>query len=191
MVFQHFNLINNLTVMDNLLLAPVKLKLLKRDAAKKRAQELLKHIGLLDKADAFPASLSGGQKQRIAIAAILAMRPDVLILDESTAMLDPEGRKEVLSVVSDLNKNDGVTVILITHYMDEALLADKVFVFDKGAVVSSGTPREVFSDAKKINEAKLEPPVATAVGYHLNEAGYYLPLCLTDEELCEAICRSK
>ena len=157
----------------------------------RKANAALAAVGMTEYRTRTPHKLSGGQKQRIAIAAVLAMRPDVLILDESTAMLDPEGRKEVLGVVRALNEKDGVTVILITHYMDEAIDADRVFIFDRGQNVASGTPREVFGNEEVLRAAKLEPPVATAVGFALNRAGIDVPLCLTDEELCEAICKSK
>jgi len=162
-----------------------------REEIVKRVDDALAAVGMTEYRTRTPHKLSGGQKQRVAIAAVLAMRPDVLILDESTAMLDPEGRKEVLGVVRELNEKDGVTVILITHYMDEAIDADKVFIFDRGRSVASGTPREVFGDEEVLRAAKLEPPIATAVGFALNRAGIETPLCLTDEELCEAICKSK
>lgn len=138
-----------------------------------------------------PFKLSGGQKQRIAIAAILAMMPEVLILDESTAMLDPEGRKEVLDTVKRLNKEKNMTVILITHYMDEALEADKIFVFSEGSLIKGGTPREVFSDFEAVEKAKLLLPVATAAGKALKEAGFDIAVPLTDEELTEEICSLK
>ena len=162
-----------------------------REEIIERVDSALAAVGMTEYRTRTPHTLRGGQKQRVAIAAVLAMRPDVLILDESTAMLDPEGRKEVLDVVRDLNKNEGVTVLLITHYMDEAIQADKVFVFDRGSAVLSGTPQQVFSQFDTIRSAKLELPIATAVGAALQRAGYDIPLCLTDEDLCEAICKSK
>lgn len=162
-----------------------------REEIRERVDEALKAVGMYKHRDRTPFKLSGGQKQRVAIAAILAMRPEVLILDESTAMLDPEGRAEVLNTVMRLNKEKNVTVILITHYMDEALNADKVFVLNKGSLISHGTPREVFSDLKAIKEAKLELPVAAAVSHKLIAAGIDVPVALTDSELTEAICRLK
>lgn len=136
-----------------------------------------------------PFKLSGGQKQRIAIAGILAMLPEVLVLDESTAMLDPKGRNEVLETIKRLNKEKGVTVILITHYMDEAIKADKVVVMDKGRILKTGTPIEIFSDIETIYKTKLELPVATKISYELKKAGLDIPLVLTDEELVEGICQ--
>ncbi len=148
MVFQHFNLINNLTVMDNLLLAPVKLKLLKRDAAKKRAQELLKHIGLLDKADAFPASLSGGQKQRVAIIRAMMLSPEVLLFDEPTSALDPESIEDVLSLIREL-AGRGMTFIIVTHEMNFAKeIATRIVFLDKGKIIEEGIPEEFFKHPK-------------------------------------------
>ena len=112
--------------------------------------ELLETVGLAEKAGAYPAQLSGGQKQRIAVAGVLAVKPDILVLDESTAMLDPKGRREVIEVVRRLNKEEGMTVILITHFMEEALLADRTIVMNRGEIVLSGTPEEIFETAKSL-----------------------------------------
>jgi energy-coupling factor transport system ATP-binding protein len=136
-----------------------------------------------------PFKLSGGQKQRIAIAGILAMKPTVLILDESTSMLDPQGRKEVLETVRALNKEQGITVILITHYMDEALDADNVVVLHEGKILIQGTPREIFAKKELISKTKLELPVAAYISYRLLGEGYDVPLSLIDDELVESICR--
>ena len=160
-----------------------------REEIAERVDEALTAVGMSEHRTRTPFKLSGGQKQRVAIAAILAMRPEVLILDESTAMLDPEGRAEVMETVKRLNKEKNVTVILITHYMDEALEADKVFVLNNGSLISEGTPREVFSDYRAIKTAKLELPVAAAISYDLLRAGIKIPVSLTDEELTEEICR--
>ncbi|HKL73627.1 MAG TPA: energy-coupling factor transporter ATPase [Clostridia bacterium] len=138
-----------------------------------------------------PFKLSGGQKQRIAIAGILAMKPTVLILDESTAMLDPKGRKEVLDTIKKLNNEQDITVILITHYMDEALDADQVVVLGDGKVLIQGTPREIFAQKDILIKAKLELPIASYVSDRLNNAGIYVPLSLTDDELVEGICQLK
>ena len=158
---------------------------------RQRVDRALKTVGMYEYKDRTPYKLSGGQKQRVAIAAVLAMQPKILILDESTAMLDPEGRKEVLDTIKSLNKENGVTVILITHYMDEALDADKAFVLSRGKIIKRGTPKEVFSDAEAVKEAKLELPVATAVSEELRKAGFDIKPTLTDEELAEEICRLK
>lgn len=137
-----------------------------------------------------PNKLSGGQKQRVAIAGVLAMKPKCIVLDEATAMLDPLGRKEVMSAIIELNKVEKITVILITHYMDEAVLADKIFVMDKGKIAMEGTPRQVFSHVEKIRELRLDVPAATAMAYELRKAGYNIPKdILTRDELVEAVCQ--
>lgn len=148
MVFQHFNLINNLTVMENLTLAPVKLKLMKRDAAEKRARELLRHIGLTSKAEAYPASLSGGQKQRVAIIRAMMLSPEVLLFDEPTSALDPESIGDVLSLIREL-ADRGMTIIIVTHEMSFAKeIATRVVFIDKGRVIEEGTPEEFFEHPK-------------------------------------------
>lgn len=137
-----------------------------------------------------PIKLSGGQKQRVAIAGVLAMKPKCIVLDEATAMLDPLGRKEVMSAIIELNKVEKITVILITHYMDEAVLADKIFVMDKGKIAMEGTPRQVFSHVEEIRELRLDVPAATAMAYELRKAGYNIPKdILTRDELVEAVCQ--
>lgn len=148
MVFQHFNLINNLTVMDNLTLAPVKLKLMKQKEAEKRAKELLKHIGLPDKADAFPASLSGGQKQRVAIIRAMMLSPEVLLFDEPTSALDPESIGDVLSLIREL-ADRGMTIMIVTHEMSFAKeIATRIVFIDKGKIIEEGTPKEFFEHPK-------------------------------------------
>ena len=148
MMFQHFNLINNLTVMENLILAPVKLKIMKRDAAEKRAKELLKHIGLTNKADSFPASLSGGQKQRVAIIRAMMLSPEVLLFDEPTSALDPESIGDVLSLIRELAER-GMTIIIVTHEMSFAKeIATRLVFIDKGKIIEEGTPSEFFEHPK-------------------------------------------
>ena len=144
MVFQHFNLISNMTVMENLLLAPIKLKIMKPDEATKRARELLKHIGLLNKADAYPASLSGGQKQRVAIIRAMMMSPEVLLFDEPTSALDPESIGDVLSLIREL-ADRGMTIMIVTHEMSFAKeIATRVVFIDKGKIIEEGAPTEFF-----------------------------------------------
>lgn len=148
MVFQHFNLINNMTVMENLTLAPVKLKVMSRDNASKRARQLLRHIGLLGKADAYPASLSGGQKQRIAIIRAMMLSPEVLLFDEPTSALDPESIGDVLSLISELAEQ-GMTIMIVTHEMSFARqIATRVVFIDKGRIIEEGTPEEFFERPK-------------------------------------------
>ena len=148
MVFQHFNLINNLTVMENLTLAPVKLKLMKRDAAEKRAKELLRHIGLPNKANAYPASLSGGQKQRVAIIRAMMLDPEVILFDEPTSALDPEAIGDVLSLIREVAEL-GMTIMIVTHEMGFAReIASRVVFLDKGRIIEEGTPEEFFERPK-------------------------------------------
>ena len=148
MVFQHFNLFNNMTVLDNLTLAPVQLKLKTKDEAEKRAMELLKRIGLEDKAGVYPSTLSGGQKQRIAIVRALAMDPDVMLFDEPTSALDPEMVGEVLDLMKEL-AGEGMTMVIVTHEMGFAReVADKVIFIDEGIIKECDSPAELFGNPK-------------------------------------------
>ena len=148
MVFQHFNLINNLTVMENLTLAPVKLKLMNQEAAEKKARGLLRHIDLLDKAESFPASLSGGQKQRIAIIRAMMMEPKVLLFDEPTSALDPESIGDVLDLIREV-ADGGMTIMIVTHEMSFAKeIATRVVFIDEGKIIEEGTPEEFFAHPK-------------------------------------------
>lgn len=159
-----------------------------REEIGKRIDWALKTVNMEGQNKRTPNKLSGGQKQRISIAAILVMKPDVLILDESTAMLDPKGREEVMETIMRLNKEEGMTVILITHYMEEVILADKVVVMNDGEVVLHGTPKEVYKELETIRNAQLELPIITQVAVELKNRGYDVPLSLTKEELVEALC---
>ena len=148
MVFQHFNLINNLTVMKNLTLAPVVLKLMNEEEAEKKARGLLRHIDLLSKAEAFPASLSGGQKQRIAIVRAMMMSPKVLLFDEPTSALDPESIGDVLSLIREV-ADAGMTIMIVTHEMSFAKeIATRVVFIDEGKIIEEGTPKEFFGQPK-------------------------------------------
>ncbi|MCR5469034.1 MAG: energy-coupling factor transporter ATPase [Lachnospiraceae bacterium] len=155
-----------------------------------RVEESLKSVGMIKYRTHSPNKLSGGQKQRVAIAGVMAMEPKCIILDEPTAMLDPNGRKEVLAAVHELNKKKGVTVILITHYMEEVVDCDRVFVMDSGKLVMQGTPKEVFSKVEELKEHRLDVPQITLLAHELKEAGLDIPEgILTREELVEALCR--
>ena len=137
-----------------------------------------------------PNKLSGGQKQRVSIAGVIAMHPKCIILDEPTAMLDPKGRKEVIRAVRALNDVEKVTVILITHYMEEAIYSDRIFVMDKGSIVMQGTPKQVFSQVEQLKELRLDVPQATLLAYELQKAGVKLEDgILSKEGLVEALCR--
>jgi len=158
----------------------------------KRVEQSLKAVGMLEYRHLSPNKLSGGQKQRVAIAGIMAMKPECIVLDEPTAMLDPNGRKEVIATVRELNKNEKVTVLLITHHMDEAIFADQVIVMDQGHVVMQGTPREIFSRVEEITRYRLDVPQVTELAYELQKAGLNIPVgILTVEELVTALEESK
>ena len=149
MAFQHFNLFNHLNVMDNMTLAPVHLKVMTKDEARKKAMELLTRVGLADKAEAFPSQLSGGQKQRVAIARALAMKPDIMLFDEPTSALDPEMVGEVLAVMKELAK-EGMTMVVVTHEIGFAReVADRVVFMEGGYIVEQGTPEEVLAHPKE------------------------------------------
>ena len=155
-----------------------------------RVADSLRSVGMLKYRNHSPNKLSGGQKQRVAIAGVMAMEPKCIVLDEPTAMLDPNGRKEVLRAVKELNQKKGITVILITHYMEEVVDADYVYVMDKGEVVMKGTPREIFSQVGKLKEHHLDVPQVTLLADLLRQSGLDIPLgVLTKEELVEAIMR--
>lgn len=138
------------------------------EECRKRVDEALKTVGMYDLRERAPHKLSGGQKQRVAVAGIIAMKPMCIVLDEPTAMLDPSGRKEVMDTVKMLNKQDGITIVLITHYMDEAVQADRVVVIDDGKIKADGTPRNVFKDVDKMKSMGLDVPQATELVYNLN-----------------------
>lgn len=141
------------------------------DEMRKRVDEALKAVGMYEYREHAPSQLSGGQKQRVAIAGIIAMKPDCIVLDEPTAMLDPAGRREVMKTIKRLNRENGVTIVLITHYMDEAAQADRVVVMDGGKVILDDTPFEVFSHVEKLREVGLDVPQSTQLMYLLRENG--------------------
>ena len=155
-----------------------------------RVEESLKAVGMYKYRKHSPNKLSGGQKQRVAIAGVVAMHPKCIVLDEPTAMLDPSGRREVLRAVRALNDVEKITVILITHYMEEVIHANKVFVMDEGKIVMRGTPREIFSKVEELKRIRLGVPQATLLAYELKREGIPLPDgILSAEELVEALCR--
>ena len=155
-----------------------------------RVEESLKAVGMLKYRHHSPNKLSGGQKQRVAIAGVVAMEPKCIVLDEPTAMLDPNGRADVIRTAHELNQKKGVTIILITHYMEEVVGADKVIVMDKGKVVMQGTPREIFSQVGKLKEYRLDVPQVTILADLLRQSGLDIPLgVLTREELVGHILR--
>ena len=158
----------------------------------RRVEESLTAVGMTAYRTHSPNKLSGGQKQRVAIAGIMAMRPDCIILDEPTAMLDPVGRKEVMKTVHELNKIEGVTILLITHYMDEVIDADRVIVMDEGKIVMQGTPRQIFSQVDKLKGYRLDVPQVTELAYELKKQGVPMPDgILTVEEFTAAYTAAK
>ena len=151
---------------------------------RKRVDEALKQVGMFHYKEHAPHLLSGGQKQRIAIAGVIAMEPKCIVLDEPTAMLDPKGRREVMETVKRLNREKGITVILITHHMDEAAQADRVVVIHKGVIRADGAPKDVFSDVEAIHALGLASPETVELCYELNKCGFSLPLDLLDTDEC-------
>jgi energy-coupling factor transport system ATP-binding protein len=153
-----------------------------------RVDESLEAVGMTKYRKKSPNRLSGGQKQRVAIAGVMAMRPRCIVLDEPTAMLDPSGRKEVIRTVRKLNREEQITIILITHYMEEVIAADRVIVMDEGKIVMRGTPREIFSQVEQLKKYRLDVPQVTELAYELKKAGLDLPDgILTAEEFTEAL----
>jgi len=155
-----------------------------------RVDQALKTVEMEEYKDHAPHLLSGGQKQRIAIAGILAMKPDCIVFDESTAMLDPSGRREVIDTIKKLNKEENITIIHITHFMDEAIEADRVIVMEKGEVVMEGTPKEVFSQVLRLRDLGLDVPQVTELCYQLTQEGIELPLdILSVDEMVMKLCQ--
>lgn len=184
-IFQDFNLIPILTAEENIIM-PLLLDGKKPDKAKLR--ELAGFLGIENRLKHLPSELSGGQKQRVAIAGVMAMKPRCIVLDEPTAMLDPNGRREVIKTVHELNRQEGITVVLITHYMEEVIDADRVVVIDGGHVVMDGTPKEVFSRVKELKKYSLDVPQVTELADELKEAGMDLPYgILSIDELVDEL----
>ncbi|MDL2206465.1 energy-coupling factor transporter ATPase [Eubacteriales bacterium OttesenSCG-928-N13] len=170
--------------LENLGVAPSEIR--------RRVDEALEMVGMQDFASRQPHMLSGGQKQRIAIAGVLAMRPDVIVFDEATAMLDPSGRRDVLQIVRRLNKDEGITIIWITHFMTEATLADRVAVMNKGELVMQGTPKQIFTQVDKLDQYGLDVPPMTDLAKQLRDAGMELPEgILSVDEMVVELCRLK
>lgn len=159
---------------------------------RRRVDEALRVVGMRDYAEAAPHMLSGGQKQRVAIAGVLAMRPKIIVFDESTAMLDPSGRREVFAVAEELNRRDGITIVWITHFMDEALRAGRVLVMDAGKIALEGAPREVFEKTEEIRKMGLDAPPMAQLAAQLRADGVPLRAdIMTVEEMAVELCRSK
>ena len=187
MVFQNpDNQMVAAVVEDEIAFAPENLGI-EPSEIRRRVDECLKTVNMSEFAKSSPSRLSGGQKQRIAIASVLAMEPQCLILDEPTAMLDPKGRQEVIKTVRNLNKTRGITVVLITHYMEEAALADRIVVMNHGKAVMDGVPKEIFSQVEKIKEIGLDVPQVTELFFGLKKRGVDLPDDVITVEECEKV----
>ncbi len=159
---------------------------------RKRVDEALERVNMTEYKKHGPHLLSGGQKQRVAIAGILAMMPECIILDEPTAMLDPSGRKEVIETILDLNKNHGITIVFITHFMEEAVQADRIYVMDEGKVIVEGNPRQVFKNVDVMKNLGLDVPQMTELAYELNKSGVNIkPDILTIDEMVNELCQLK
>lgn len=184
MVFQSFNLFNNMTALKNCMIGQTKVLKKSRAEAKASALHYLEKVGMAPYINAKPSQLSGGQKQRVAIAGVIAMETMCIVLDEPTAMLDPRGRQEVMDTIRYLNREKGITVILITHYMDEAVQADRVVVMDGGSILTDGDPRTVFAQVELLKRHKLDVPQATELIYRLNAAGCSISGTPLDEDEC-------
>lgn len=153
-----------------------------------RVDYALERVGMTDYIKQAPSMLSGGQKQRVAIAGVLAMKPDCIVLDEPTAMLDPKGRQEVMETIHELNEKEGITIVLITHFMEEAVTADHIIVIDKGTLQMEGSPKEVFSQVEKLTEIGLDVPIPADLAYRLKKKGLSLSECISNEELGKSLC---
>ena len=191
MVFQNpENQMIGTIVEEDVAFAPENLGIAPKDI-KERVKESLDTVEMYEYRKTSPSKLSGGQKQRVAIAGVLAMHPKCIVLDEPTAMLDPQGRFEVIRAIRALNDVENITMILITHNMEEAIYADRIFVMDSGRIVMQGTPREVFSRVEELEEHRLSVPVATRLAYDLRRSGLNIPPgVLSRKELCDILCRS-
>ena len=184
MVFQNpDNQIVSNVVEDDVAFAPENLGV-PSDEIRERVDSALKEVGMYDMAKHAPHLLSGGQKQRVAIAGVIAMQPKVIVLDEPTAMLDPQGRKDVISTVTSLCHDKGMTVILITHHMDECIGADRLVVMSNGCIIDSGTPGEVFSKVDLMRKEGLTVPETTSIMFDLNKEGFELPLDALETDKC-------
>ena len=182
-IFQDFNLLDTLTAFENIALALTIMKIPAREI-EDRVRSIAEKLMITEVLNKYPYQMSGGQKQRVAIAGIIAMEPKCIVLDEPTAMLDPVGRNEVIDTLHSLNEEKGITIILITHHMNEAIKADRVFVMDKGKLVMQGNPKEVFSHVEKLKSLGLEVPQVTELAYMLKKSGLNIEDgILTVEEL--------
>ena len=183
MVFQSFNLFNNMTALNNCITGQVSVLKRSREEAEAIAMKYLERVGMAPYINARPSQLSGGQKQRVAIAGVIAMRPDCLVMDESTAMLDPHGRAQVMKTIRQL-RAAGITIVSITHYMEEAAQADRVLVMSRGRIVMEGTPEEVFSQTQRLHSYHLDVPQAAELRDELVKIGIPMPENVITPDRC-------
>ena len=189
MVFQNFNLFNNLTVLDNCVLGQMKVLKKSREEAVEEAKKQLGKVGMLNYAGQAVTTLSGGQKQRVAIAAVLAMRHDIIVFDEATSMLDPTGKREINNLIKELHKDKKLTVISITHDIEEVAQSDNVIVVNKGKIALVGTPKEVFRNEKLMESMQLDIPFVYKVRNALKKKGVRVSDELDMERMAEEVCR--
>ena len=186
-VFQNYNLFLNKTALHNVTEGLIIGRKMPKTRAEEKARAALEKVGMLDRADYYPHQLSGGQQQRVAIAGIIAMRPRCIVMDEPPAMLDPKGRKEIMATIKTLNKEHGITVVLITHYMEEAAKADRVIVIDKGNILLDDVPKRIFSQVELLKSVGLDVPQATELMYELKKCGLDVPDDIIDEDECAQV----
>ena len=191
MVFQHFNLFPHLTILENVTLAPIRHKMMTEEQAKEKAMELLNRVGVGDKADNYPAQLSGGQKQRVAIAGILAIEPDIIIFDESTSMLDPQGKASINAQIRKLHEEKNITILSITHDMEEVAQSENVIVLENGEIAMQGTPMDIFKQEDKLAKMQLDIPFGLKISKELKKRGIFKENVCRLDEVVEKLCRLK
>ena len=190
-VFQHFNLFPNMSVLQNCKLAQVEVLNKTDEEAEKIALEYLDKVGLLEKKDAYPNNLSGGQKQRVAIAGILAIEPDIIIFDESTSMLDPQGKASINAQIRKLHEEKNITILSITHDMEEVAQSENVIVLENGEIAMQGTPMDIFKQEDKLAKMQLDIPFALKISKELKKRGIFKENVCRLDEVVEKLCRLK
>ena len=187
MVFQSYDLFPHMTILDNITLTPVKVQQRRRDEVEAEAGELLGRVGLTDRKNDYPRQLSGGQKQRVALAGILAMKPRILILDEATAMIDPQGRAQIMHIVQHLNTL-GFTVVMITHFMEEAMSAQRILVMHQGRIALEGTPEQMLTNAEQLRRMHLDVPFMVRLSRACQSRGIPVSTTLNPQTLKDELC---
>ena len=191
MIFQHFNVFPHLTVLENITITPILELKTPKAQAEKEAIELLKKVGLEDKKDEYPRKLSGGQKQRVAIAGILAIEPDIIIFDESTSMLDPQGKASINAQIRKLHEEKNITILSITHDMEEVAQSENVIVLENGEIAMQGTPMDIFKQEDKLAKMQLDIPFALKISKELKKRGIFKENVCRLDEVVEKLCRLK